>query len=61
MTIVPVNSLTSHDLSQLGTNLAATVRSDLSDIEAQQRSLAALGEEMDAEIEQAIRSEQVAI
>jgi len=60
MTIVHVHDLTRHDIQQLGTNLAATVRRDPDDIEAQRRSLAALGEEMDEEIEAAIRSEYVA-
>ncbi|MEM6257434.1 MAG: hypothetical protein AAGI37_03885 [Planctomycetota bacterium] len=60
MTIIPVSNLSSHDLNQLGTNLAATVRRDPDDIEAMNRSLATLGEEMDVEIEEAIRSEQVA-
>lgn len=60
MTVIPVNELTRHDLNQLGTNLAATVRRDPAEIEAMNRSLATLGEELDAEIEDAIRSEHVA-
>jgi|GEM_PF-1875990 len=60
MTVIPVNELTRHDLQMLGTNLAATVRRDPADIEAMNRSLTTLGEELDAEIEEAIRSEQVA-
>ena len=60
MTIIPVNNLTPHDLTQLGTNLAATVRRDPAEVEAMNRSLATLGEEMDVEIEEAIRSEHVA-
>ena len=55
--IIPVSHLTPHDLSQLGTNLAATVRRDPADIEAMNRSLATLGEELDADIEAALRSE----
>lgn len=58
--IIPASHLTPHDLHQLGTNLAATVRRDPDEIEAMNRSLATLGEEMDVEIEEAIRSEHVA-
>ena len=60
MTIIRAHDLTRHDLNQLGTNLAATVRRDPTEIEAMNRSLATLGEEMDQEIEEAIRSEHVA-
>lgn len=60
MTIIRAHHLTRHDLEQLGNNTAAEVRRDPADIEAQQRSLASLGEEMDAEVEAATRSEQVA-
>ena len=58
--IIRATDLAPQELQQLGTNLAATVRRDPADIEAQQRSLATLGEEMDAEIESAIASEAVA-
>lgn len=60
MTIVDVNDLSRHDLQILGANLVATVYRDPDEIEAMNRSLATLGEELDAEIDQAIRSEQVA-
>lgn len=60
MTIVHVHDLTPHDLQQLGNNLTDAVRRDPAEIEAINRSLASLGEEMDAEIEAATRSEQVA-
>ncbi|MGB0766267.1 MAG: hypothetical protein ACPGYV_01000 [Phycisphaeraceae bacterium] len=58
--IIHASQLTPHDLNQLGTNLAATVRRDPAEIDAMNRSLATLGEEMDAEIEAAIASEEVA-
>ena len=60
MTIIHARDLSTLELNQLGNNLAATVRRDPAEIEAMNRSLATLGEEMDQEIEEAIRSEQVA-
>ncbi len=60
MTLIPVKALSPFELDQLGTNLAATVRRDPAEIEAMNRSLAMLGEEMDDEIEVAMRSEHVA-
>lgn len=60
MTVIPASSLSPFELNQLGTNLAAEVRRDQRDIDAMNRSLATLGEEMDNEIEAAIRSEHVA-
>lgn len=58
--IIHAHDLTRHDLQLLGNNLAAEVRRDPADIEAMNRSLATLGEEMDDEIEAALRSEHVA-
>lgn len=58
--IIRATDLAPQELQQLGTNLAATVRRDPAEIEAMNRSLATLGEKLDAEIEEAIRSEQVA-
>ena len=59
--IIHARHLTPQDLNQLGTNLAATVRRDPAEIEAMNRSLATLGEELDDEaVEAAYRSEHVA-
>lgn len=60
MTVIPASSLSQFELNQLGTNLAAEVRRDQRDVDAMNRSLATLGEEMDADIEEAARSEHVA-
>ena len=60
MTVIPASALSPFELNQLGTNLAAEVRRDQRDVDAMNRSLATLGEEMDDEIEAAIRSEHVA-
>ena len=61
MTVIPASALSPFELNQLGHNLAAEVRRDQRDIDAMNRSLATLGEELsDDEIESAIRSEQVA-
>ena len=58
--IIRATDLAPQELQQLGTNLAATVRRDPAEIEAMNRSLATLGEKMEDEVEEAIRSEQVA-
>ena len=60
MTVIPANALSSLELNQLGHNLAAEVRRDQHDVDAMNRSLATLGEELDDEIEAAITSEHVA-
>lgn len=60
MTVIPASALSPFELNQLGTNLAAEVRRDQRDVDAMNRSLATLGEEIDGEIEDAIRSEHVA-
>lgn len=60
MTIIPVHDLTFQDLNQLGSNLAEEAKRDQRDIDAMNRSLATLGELLDDDLEQAIRSEQVA-
>ena len=61
MTVIPASALSPLELNQLGHNLAAEVRRDQRDIEAINRSLATLGEELDDQaIEAACRSEHVA-
>jgi len=60
MTVIPASALSRLELNQLGHNLAAEVRRDQSDVDAMNRSLATLHEELDDEVELACRSEQVA-
>ena len=61
MTVIPANALSPFELNQLGHNLAAEVRRDQRDVDAMNRSLATLGEELDDEaVEAACRSEHVA-
>ncbi len=60
MTIIHARDLSTLELNQLGTNLAAEVRREQHDIDAMNRSLATLGEELEEEVEAAIRSERVA-
>jgi len=60
MTVIPASALSPYELNQLGHNLAAEVRRDPDEVEAMNRSLATLGEELDNEIEAALRSEHVA-
>jgi hypothetical protein len=59
MTLIPIHDLTPRDLNQLGSNLAEEAKRDRHDIDPINRSLATLGEALD-DLEQAIRSEQVA-
>jgi hypothetical protein len=61
MTVIPASSLSPFELNQLGSNLLDEVRRDQRDVEAMNRSLATLGEELDEEaVESACSSEQVA-
>ena len=61
MTIIPRNALSSQELDQLGNNFDEPFQRDPSDIDAMNRSLATLGEELDDEaVESACRSEHVA-
>jgi len=61
MTIIPIQALSEIELGHLGNNFDDTIQRDPEDIEAMNRSLATLGEELDDEaIDNASRSEQVA-
>ena len=65
MTIIPINALSQIELDQLGNNLDASSENfrgrEQDDIDAMNRSLATLGEELDDEaISTACQSEHVA-
>lgn len=61
MTIIPRHALSTLELNQLGNNFDDTFERDQDDIDAMNRSLATLGEELDDDdIEALSRSEFVA-
>ena len=60
MTIIPRNALSSQELDQLGNNFDEPFQRDPSDIDAMNRSLATLGEELDEQVEAAARAEHLA-
>ena len=60
MTIIPRSALSPFEFNQLGNNLDDTPQRDQEDIDAMNRSLATLGEELDEQIGSAIRSEHIA-
>ena len=58
--IINARDLSTLELNQLGNNFDDIVHRDQDDIDAMNRSLATLGEELDDDIEAALRSEHVA-
>lgn len=60
MTIIPRNALSSLELDQLGNNFDDPPQRDQEDIDAMNRSLTTLGEELDDDIDALSRSEHVA-
>lgn len=60
MTIIPRSALSALELSHLGNNLDDAYPRDQDQIDAMNRSLATLGEELDEQIDAAIRCEYIA-